>query len=81
MQGVTLGVIEPDGERPDPKGSPQLGRNILVGAGANVLGRITVGDGARIGANAVVLCDVPDGATAVGVPARILERRRTGAGS
>jgi serine O-acetyltransferase len=45
---------------------------VFIGTGAAVLGAVTVGDGARIGANAVVLQDVPAGATAVGVPARVL---------
>jgi serine O-acetyltransferase len=54
---------------------PIIGDNVFIGAGAKVLGAVTVGDGARIGANAVVVCDVPAGATAVGVPARIVERR------
>ena len=47
----------------------------LVGAGAKVLGRIRIGNGARIGANAVVLQDVPDGCVAAGVPAVIKQRR------
>lgn len=50
-------------------GSPVLGSGVFVGSGAKVIGRVDVGDGARIGANAVVLKDVPAGATAVGVPA------------
>ncbi len=50
---------------------PVLGDDVFVGAGARILGAITVGDGASIGANAVVLTDVPPGATAVGIPARI----------
>lgn len=54
--------------------SPTLGHNIFIGAGAKILGSVTIGDGTRIGANAVVLHDVPRGATAVGVPARIIER-------
>ena len=52
--------------------APRLGGHVDVGAGAKVLGGIVVGDDALIGANAVVLQDVPAGATAVGVPARIL---------
>jgi serine O-acetyltransferase len=64
-QQVTIGF-----DRPDAR--PVLGDNVSVHAGAKVLGAITVGDGARIGANAVVLDDVPPGCTAVGVPARIL---------
>lgn len=47
----------------------------MIGAGAVILGDIKIGDYARIGANAVVLCDVPEGATAVGVPARIIEKK------
>lgn len=64
-QGVTVGW--------DYKGDrrPIIGDDVFIGAGAKVLGAITVGDGARIGANAVVVCDVPPGATAVGIPARI----------
>lgn len=54
--------------------SPTLGDNIFIGAGAKIVGGVTVGDGAQIGANAVVLHDVPPGATAVGVPARIIEQ-------
>jgi serine O-acetyltransferase len=54
-------------------GFPTLGNGVFIGAGARVLGAITVGDGVSIGANAVVLKDIPAGATAVGVPARILE--------
>jgi serine O-acetyltransferase len=56
-------------------GVPRLGGHVDVGAGAKILGGVTVGDHARIGANAVVLCDVPAGALAVGVPARVLERQ------
>lgn len=66
--GVTLGGV--DG-RPGRR-HPLLGDRVVVGAGAKVLGALRVGDGARIGAQAVVLADVPAGATAVGVPARIL---------
>lgn len=55
-------------------GVPRLGGHVDVGAGAKLIGPITVGDHARIGANAVVTCDVPAGATAVGIPARIVGR-------
>lgn len=54
------------------KRHPTLGNNLLVGAGAKILGPITIHDNARIAAGAVVLQDVPEGATAVGVPAQIV---------
>ena len=65
--GVTLGARRVQ----TGKRHPDIGRNVLIGAGAKVLGPIRVGDGARIGANAVVLRDVPPGAVAVGIPATI----------
>jgi serine O-acetyltransferase len=68
-QGVTIGNRSLD----KPLDAPTLGRNVNVGAGAKLLGRITIGDNAVIGANAVVLADVPTGALAVGVPAVIKE--------
>jgi serine O-acetyltransferase len=49
-----------------------IGDDVFIGAGAKILGPVTVGDKALIGANAVVVCDVPAGATAVGIPARII---------
>ncbi|RMG14755.1 MAG: serine O-acetyltransferase [Deltaproteobacteria bacterium] len=61
---------------------PQVGRNVVIGSNACVLGGITVGDGAKIGSGSVVIRDVPKGATVVGVPGKIVidERgRRTGA--
>ncbi len=70
-QGVTLGNRRLD----DPFGAPRLGNRVNVGAGAKLLGRISIGDDAEIGANAVVLQDVPAGALAVGVPARIIARK------
>jgi serine O-acetyltransferase len=70
-QGVTLGGTS---LARGSKRHPTLGRNVIVGAGAKVLGGFTVGDGARIGSNAVVVKEVPAGATAVGNPARILHR-------
>jgi serine O-acetyltransferase len=66
--GVTLGgTTWNKGKR-----HPTLGRGVVVGAGAKLLGPIVVGDGARVGSNAVVVKDVPRGATAVGIPARII---------
>jgi serine O-acetyltransferase len=53
--------------------TPIIGNNVFIGAGAKIIGNVNVGDGARIGANAVVITDVPANATAVGVPARIIE--------
>jgi serine O-acetyltransferase len=67
--GVTLGgTTWNKGKR-----HPTLGANVVVGAGAKILGPINVGDGAKIGSNAVVVKDVPPGATAIGIPARIVE--------
>jgi serine O-acetyltransferase len=70
-QGVTLGGTS---LAKGVKRHPTLGRGVIVGAGAKVLGGFTVGDGARIGSNAVVIKEVPQGATAVGNPARILHK-------
>lgn len=56
---------------------PQLGNNVIIGAGAQLLGPIRVGDHARIGSNAVVIGDVPPGITVVGVPARPVEEHRS----
>src|SRR5947207_621675 len=67
-QGVTLGNKTLD----RPLDAPVLGERVNVGAGAKILGAVKIGDGASIGANAVVLEDVPAGAVAVGVPARVL---------
>ncbi len=55
---------------------PIIGDNVFIGAGARVLGGIYIGDGAKIGANAVVIEDVPEGATVVGVPARVVGTSR-----
>lgn len=66
-QGVTLGGTGKE----KGKRHPTVGSNVMIGSGAKVLGPINIGDGAKIAANAVVLCDVPEDATAVGVPARI----------
>jgi serine O-acetyltransferase len=67
--GVTLGGTSwQKGKR-----HPTLGRDVVVGAGAKVLGPLSIGDGVRIGSNAVVVKSVPAGATVVGVPGRIIE--------
>jgi serine O-acetyltransferase len=69
-QGVTLGGTTLD----HGKRHPTLGDGVIVGAGAKILGPFTVGKGARVGSNAVVLEAVPAGATVVGIPARIVGR-------
>jgi serine O-acetyltransferase len=68
-QGVTLGGTS---LYKGAKRHPTLGRDVVVSAGAKVLGGFEVGDGAKIGSNAVVIKPVPAGATAVGIPARII---------
>ena len=66
--GVTLGGTSwQKGKR-----HPTLGSGVIVGAGAKILGPIMIGDGAKVGSNAVVVHDVPPGATAVGIPARVI---------
>lgn len=69
-QGVTIGnrYIE------KPYDAPVLKQKVDVGTGAKILGKVTIGDNASIGANAVVLVDVPAGSTAVGIPAKILAK-------
>jgi serine O-acetyltransferase len=73
--GVTLGGTRPSREQGGQKRHPTIGNDVIVGSGAQVLGPIRVGDGARIGAAAVVMKEVPDGATMVGNPARQVGRR------
>jgi len=68
--GVTLGGTSWN----KGKRHPTLCNNVVIGAGAKILGPITVGDGARIGSNAVVVKSVPPGATAIGIPARVIEK-------
>jgi len=70
--GVTLGGTSWN----KGKRHPTLEPGVVIGAGAKVLGPITIGEGAKIGSNAVVVRDVPAGATAVGIPARIIEGER-----
>lgn len=69
-QGVTVGLRH-TGQR----GSPVIGDRADIGAGAKILGAVCLGDDVAVGANAVVLRDVPDRSIAVGIPARILPRR------
>jgi len=75
---VTLGGIAPsvdsDAQR-ERKRHPTLGDDVIVGSGAQILGPITVGRCARVGANSVVLRDVPEGATVVGIPAKVARGR------
>jgi serine O-acetyltransferase len=67
---VTLGVARAQGG----KRHPTVGNNVIIGAGAKVLGPITIGDNARVGSNAVVLEPVPADTTVVGIPARPVDR-------
>lgn len=71
FQQVTLGTTR------DADGAPVLGGDVFLGAGARVLGPVTVGDHAMVGANAVVMKDVPAGQLAVGIPARIVDQKET----
>ncbi|KAJ8599561.1 hypothetical protein CTAYLR_007134 [Chrysophaeum taylorii] len=72
LHGVTLGATGKDrGDR-----HPKIGKYVLIGAGASILGNIHVGDGAKVGSGAVVLRHVPSGATAVGAPAKIVGRAK-----
>jgi serine O-acetyltransferase len=74
--GVTLGGTSwKEGKR-----HPTLGNGVVVGAGAKILGPIHIGDNAKIGSNAVVVKDVPAGATAAGIPARILDDAKKSTG-
>ncbi len=69
--GVTVGL-----KHTGYRGSPILGNRVDIGAGAKILGPIRIGDDVLIGANAVVLTDVPANSVAVGVPARVLPRKK-----
>jgi len=71
FQGVTLGGTGKE----TGKRHPTLGNNVVVGAGARVLGNITLGENCRVGAGSVVLRDVPDNSTVVGVPGHIVLRQ------
>lgn len=70
--GVTIGL-----KHTGARGAPRIGNRVDIGAGAKILGNICIGDDAVIGANAVVVRDVPAGTLAVGIPARILRRKES----
>lgn len=77
MQGVTLGSRRPDiGFAPSER--PVVGNGVMICAGAKIIGRVMIGDDATIGANAVVVDDVPAFATVGGIPARVLRMGRGG---
>ena len=68
--GVTLGGVSLD----KGKRHPTIGNNVIIGAGAKVLGNITIGDNSKIGANSVILKDIPQDSVAVGVPGKIISK-------
>ena len=71
--GTTLGGT---GNEKGVKRHPTVGNNVIIGSGAKVLGNINIGSNSKIGANAVVLNDVPEGATVVGVPAKVVKANK-----
>ncbi len=71
--GVTLGGV---GGEKNTKRHPTVEDDVIIGAGAKILGPITIGKGSRVGANAVVLKSIPPYSTAVGIPAKIVERKQ-----
>ncbi|MBU3563627.1 serine acetyltransferase [Polynucleobacter sp. Tro8-14-1] len=72
-QGVTLGAKELDFSY-NESSRPSIGDGVTIGSGAKIMGNITVSNNARIGANAVVLIDIPSNALAAGVPAQVISR-------
>ncbi|UZJ41327.1 serine acetyltransferase [Prosthecochloris sp. SCSIO W1101] len=68
--GVTVGL-----KNIDEKAAPQIGNNVNIGAGAKLLGNITIGNNVDIGANAVVISSVPDNSIAVGIPAKVIAKK------
>ncbi|MBE5883034.1 MAG: serine O-acetyltransferase [Lachnospiraceae bacterium] len=72
-QGVTLGGTGKE----HGKRHPTIGNNVMISAGAKVLGSFTIGDNSKIGAGSVVLHEVPPGSTVVGVPGRVVKRQNT----
>lgn len=71
FQGVTLGAKEVDFSYSE-QGRPSLGDDVTIGSGAKIIGGVLLGNGSRVGANAVVLDDIPPGALVVGIPARVM---------
>lgn len=69
-QGVTLGGVSTEKK----KRHPTIGNNVVIGAGATILGPVTIGDNVRVGAGSVVVKDVPPNSTVVGIPAKIVKR-------
>lgn len=70
--GVTIGL-----KNIEDKTAPKIGNRVNIGAGATILGRITIGNNVDIGANAVVIKSVPDNSIAVGIPAKILPKKES----
>jgi serine O-acetyltransferase len=73
-QNTTMGIVSID----RPLDIPTIGNRVDIGCGACILGGITIGDDCKIGANAVVITDIPAGSTAVGIPARVVRKRDRG---
>jgi serine O-acetyltransferase len=73
-QNTTMGIVSVD----RPHDIPTIGNRVDIGCGACILGGVTVGDDCKIGANAVVITDIPPGSTAVGIPARVVRRSAPG---
>ena len=70
FHGVTLGGVSSD----KVKRHPTVKNNVVIGAGAKILGNITIGENSKIGANAVVLRDIPADSVAVGIPSRVIQK-------
>jgi serine O-acetyltransferase len=76
LQNVTIGLGGHRGRKRPPPHAPRIGNGVEIGAGAVLMGGITIGDGARIGPNAVVMTDVPAGGTAFAAPTKIMKPLR-----